>query len=70
MLSGLIIFMLVISSIAYLKNSAKGSYSGRYLFQVAPTAYNLLWGAVASKFMANEKYNNTITEIEEGFTSR
>lgn len=67
LLLGLIIFMLVISSIAYFKKSVSGSYSGARLFRVAPEAYGWLWNNLASKFMSQEKFNPTVFEVQEGF---
>ncbi len=42
LLTSLIVFMLVISSISYFKNSCARSYSGKTLFNLAPQAYNWL----------------------------
>jgi len=68
--SGLIIFMLVISSISYFKTSVSESYFGTRLFRIAPITYRWLWGAVGSKFMGKEKFNNTVTEIEKEFSGK
>lgn len=65
LLAGLIVFMLVISSVSYFKNSAVNSYSGKTLFKVAPSTYSWLWHRVMSKFMTKEKFNNTILEVQE-----
>lgn len=69
LLIGLIIFMFGISSINYLKNSVINSYSGSYLFKIAPATYELLWKGLASKFMENEKFNQTIIEVQRDFVA-
>jgi len=66
LLTGLLTFMLVISSISYLKNSVTSSYSGKYLLKIAPATYSLLWNGFFSKIMPNEKFNETIPEIQKG----
>ena len=64
--SSLIIFILVISSVSYFKNSAGNSYLGKRLFKVAPTTYTKLWNGLMSKFMTGEKFNQAIIDIQEG----
>lgn len=66
LLTGLIIFMLVISTLSYLRNSAINSYLARRLFKVAPATYSWLWDNITSKFMSSEKFNKTILEISQG----
>ena len=65
----LIMFMLVISSITYFRNSVKNSYYGRQFFQIAPAFYTSLWNGFGSKIMAKEKYNKTIQEIQDNLKS-
>lgn len=65
LLGGLIIFMLIISSVSYLKNSVKDSYSGKRLFKVAPATYSALWDNLMSKFATQEKFNSTILEVQK-----
>lgn len=65
LLGGLIIFMLIISSVGYLKNSVKDSYSGKRLFKVAPATYSALWDNLMSKFATKEKFNSTILEVQK-----
>lgn len=67
LLTGLIVFALVISTVSYLKESVTGSYLGPRLFRAAPSTYSWLWGNLTSKFTPSEKFNKTVTEIEEGF---
>ena len=63
-LTGLIIFMLVISSITYFKKSVNESYLGRRLFKIAPATYSRMWNGFFSKFMTQEKFNDTVLEIQ------
>lgn len=63
----LVIFMLAISSIGYFKNSVHNSYSGSRIFKIAPATYSVVWNNLMSKFMPQEKFNNTILEVQEDF---
>lgn len=65
LLSSLLIFALFISSFKYFKNSVNDSYSGRRLFKIAPATYSKIWFGFVSKFMPGEKFNPTITEVEQ-----
>jgi len=67
LVTGLIMFMLVISSFGYLKNSVNASYLGKRFFGIAPATYSWLWNSIASRFMSREKFNQTVTEVQEGF---
>jgi len=67
---GLIIFMLVISSFTYTKDSVISSYTGRSSFKTAPATYSWIWYNLVSKFMNNEKFNKTILEIKEEFPGK
>jgi uncharacterized membrane protein required for colicin V production len=67
LLVGLIIFGLVISTVTYLKDSVDKSYSGKRLFEIAPQTYIVLWDNLGAKFMAKEKFNNTVLEVQAGF---
>lgn len=64
LLNSLIIFMLIISTIGYFKKSVVTSFTGEYLYKIAPGVYGTLWNGVASKFMTKEKYNKTIPEVQ------
>lgn len=68
LLSSLIMFMLVISTLTYLKKSVADSYSKRYIFNIAPNTYTWVWNTITSKFMAKEGYNKTVSEVQEDFT--
>ncbi len=65
-LAGLVIFILAISTIDYLKASVVNSYSGKYLFQIAPNTYTWFWDNLTSKYAANDKFNKTVQETREG----
>jgi len=64
LLTGLLIFMLLISSISYLQKSVVNSFSGEYFSKIAPGVYGSLWNGVASKFMTKEKFNQTVLEAK------
>ena len=68
--SGLIIFMLVISTITYFKNKVNDSYLGSRFFKIAPATYSWLWNNITSKFMLGEKFNNTILEVKDAFAQK
>jgi len=63
---GIIIFMLVISSISYLKKSVNSSYMGKMFFSVPVQTYTLLWEGLISKFTKNEGFNKTVLEVQGG----
>jgi membrane protein required for colicin V production len=65
LLVSLINFMLVISSVTYLRQSALASVSGNALVKVGPATYSWLWNSIMSKFMTKEKFNDTILEVLE-----
>lgn len=63
--TSLVIFMLVASSVGYLRNSVNGSYFGARVFKIAPATYAGMWDGLLSKFMPESKFNNTILEVQE-----
>lgn len=67
--AGLVVFALGISSVDYLKDSVNDSYAGRRFFKVAPGIYTWVWNNLTSKFFPQEKFNNTILEIQKDFSS-
>lgn len=68
LLASLVVYVLIISSIDYFKESAQQSYLGSRLFQVAPSTYTAIWNNLMSKFMTKEKFNKTILEVQAGLT--
>jgi len=70
LLSSLIIFAMFISSVDYLKSSARVSYSGKHLFRVCPDTYSWIWHALTSKFATGEKFNDNITSVNEEFLKK
>jgi uncharacterized membrane protein required for colicin V production len=65
LLASLIMFILVISPISYFKNSVNGAYLGKRILKVSPITYSLIWNNLASKFMAKEKFNEAVLEVQE-----
>jgi len=70
LLVSLIMFTFVVSSVGYFNDSVKASYTGKYLFMVAPGTYSWLWNNLVSKFAAGEKYNATVTLTSEEFFAK
>jgi len=68
-LASLITFVLVISSIGYLKNSVKVSFIGKQIFNFAPNAYSWMWNNIASKFAIGENFNHTVLEVQKDLNS-
>jgi len=67
-LVGLLTFGLAISSINYLKVSTRNSYLGSQFCQIAPATYTWIWNNITSKFMAQEKLNPAIEEVQKDFS--
>ncbi len=68
--SSLVMVILSISTMPYLNTSVKKSYSGRYLFNVAVSTYSVIWNGFMSKFMAGEKFNDSISKIPSGGSAK
>lgn len=66
--SGLIMYMLTISTIRYFKDSVVDSYFGSRFFKIGPATYSWVWNKLTSKFMTAEKFNKTIQEIQKDFS--
>lgn len=64
LVTSIIIFAMVMSSVVYFKRSVAVSYSGEYLFKVAPGVYSALWNGLLSKFMIKETFNQTVLDIQ------
>jgi hypothetical protein len=68
LLSALVIFAMVISTISYVRDSVNHSYAGKRLFSIAPATYSWVWNHVMSKFVLGEKLNETVSEIQKKFS--
>lgn len=66
----LVMFILVISSLDYFKNSVKDAYSGKLLFKVAPAIYSGLYNGIVSKFIPATKFNTAVWEVQENLTEK
>lgn len=62
--AGLIVLLLLISTFPYLNTSVRKSYSGKYLFNTSVASYSAMWNGLMSKFLTNEKYNDSISKIK------
>jgi uncharacterized membrane protein required for colicin V production len=61
-LSSLMLFALMLPKGPYFKDSVRYSFSGNYVFQVAPATYTFIWESIVSKFNSGEKYNSAIRD--------
>ncbi|MGE5197407.1 MAG: CvpA family protein, partial [Deltaproteobacteria bacterium] len=66
-LVALITFCLFISTISHFRTQIGNSYMASRMLKVAPDTYGKIWYGIMSKFMPNEKFNPTISEIEKEF---
>lgn len=66
LLSGLILFMMLVTDTPYLKQSVKYSYFGARLLEAAPKAYSLIWNNFVSKFVKSQKFNQAVLKVKEG----
>lgn len=58
----LMMFIFIILPGSYFKNSVRDAYSGKYFVPLAPATYSKLWNGIFSKFMPQEKINQTVNE--------
>lgn len=63
LLSGLILFAILIPKSTYFRESVRYSLSGTYFAQVAPATYTWIWESIVSKFNSGEKFNNAILDV-------
>jgi len=70
LLVSLIIFVFVIAPWGYFRNSVNDSYSGKRLFKIAPMTYTWLWDSIMSKFRTQERFNETILEVQTSLTEK
>ncbi len=68
--ASLVVFMLIISSIGLIKEMAVGSYSGRNIYKISFSLYRQMWDGFFSKVMTQEKFNDTLLEIEDGINQK
>jgi hypothetical protein len=65
--ASLLVFLLFISSIGYISDSAKDSYISQRIFNVSVSTYAKLWNGFMNKFAAGEKFNRTVTQVQEEY---
>lgn len=65
--AGLAIYLCAISTMPYLSNSAKKSYSGKQLFGFSVSTYRFIWEGFVSKFIISGKFNDTVSKTQERF---
>ena len=67
---GLLIYVLMISSVSYLSNSVKHSYLGSRSFSISAQTYNWIWESILSKFSPQEKPNSVVNEVRDNFIKK
>lgn len=67
---GLLIYILMISSVSYLSNSVKHSYLGSRVSSVSAQTYNWIWERILSKFSPQEKSNSVVNEVMDKFSKK
>jgi len=68
LLASLVTFLMLISSVSYIRESAVKSYLGITFFEIAPNFYNATYNGLISKFSPQEKSNEkNIEEIRKYF---
>ncbi len=67
---GLLIYILMISSVKYLNESVKYSYLGSRSVLISANTYGWLWDNIISKFSPKEKFNPTVTEVLDRFNRK
>jgi uncharacterized membrane protein required for colicin V production len=64
LISGIVIFTMVICGVTYFKNSSARSYFGKQLLEVQPGVYTWLWNNIGSNLIASEKLNPVVGEVK------
>ncbi|RJP28248.1 MAG: CvpA family protein [Candidatus Omnitrophota bacterium] len=65
LVTGIVVFMLFISSVSYLNNSVKNAFFGKSFINIAPNTYSWIWNNLMSKFLIQDEFNKTILEVQE-----
>lgn len=68
--SGLIVFMLIISSVGMVKEMAASAYFGRNIYKLSFSLYSGMWNGFFSKVMPQESFNNTLLEIQNSIARK
>lgn len=70
LVASLVIYICAISPLIYFYNSAKSSFTSRYLVRIAPVTYTLLWEGIVSKFRPDENFNKRVDLVGEDMNLR
>ena len=68
LVSGLVVFTMEICTISYVRDSVRHSYAGERVFTIAPATYSWIWNHCMSKFMIQDKFNQTVSETQQKFS--
>lgn len=66
----LALYIFVISPAGYFRHSVQNSYSGKKMFKIAPATYRWFWDRIVSKFMAAEKFNLRVSEVQKDLETK
>ena len=66
----LLMYIFVTSPTGYFRHSVQNSYSGEKMFKIAPATYSWLWNRIVSKFMAIEKFNLSVSEVQKDLETK
>jgi uncharacterized membrane protein required for colicin V production len=67
---GLLVYILLISSVSYLSTAVKYSYLGSRFSSVSAQTYNWIWENIFSKFSPQEKPNSIVNEAGSNSTRK
>ncbi|MDD5282027.1 MAG: CvpA family protein [Candidatus Omnitrophica bacterium] len=62
---GLLMYILLISSVSYLSSSVKNSYLGSRFSSVSAQTYKWFWDSIFSKISPQEKPNSVVAEVRD-----
>ena len=67
---GLLVYVLMISSVSYFSSSVKHSYLGSRASSISAETYNWIWESIFSKFSPQEKPNSIVNEVRDNFAKK
>lgn len=68
--AGLIVFMLIISSVSITRDMAANSYFGSRIYKISYSLYGGMWNGFFSKILPHESYNRTLLEIQSNLSRK
>jgi uncharacterized membrane protein required for colicin V production len=68
--AGLIVFMLIISSVSVTREMAASSYFGSKIYKISYSLYGGMWYGFFSKVMPHESFNQVLLEIQDNLSRK